>query len=163
MIVNVGSLPDFPLEGSRYVAQVGFVRVVVERHKRQLWVSRLHDDLLYQKGVLRHRVVLQSLGTEAADFREPASDVLDPDVLRARIVEVQPHAGGCVDYTRFGGPVGFPSLERIMIHTLLDFTRRASSRKNKPAGGFLPLLALPGPGPSEKPGVVDHQPLGVDR
>jgi hypothetical protein len=39
---------------------------------------------------------------------------------------------------------------------------RASRQKNKPAGGFLPLLALPGPRPSEKSGVIEHQPLGVD-
>jgi hypothetical protein len=31
------------------------------------------------------------------------------------------------------------------------------------AGSFLHPLALSGPRPSEKPGVIDHQPLRVDR
>jgi hypothetical protein len=50
-----------------------------------------------------------------------------------------------------------------MMDTLVDFTCRASRRKNKPAEGFLHPLVLSGPRPSEKPRIIDHQPLGVDR
>jgi hypothetical protein len=35
---------------------------------------------------------------------------------------------------------------------------RPSRRRSIPAGGFLPLLALPGPRPSEKPRIIDHNP-----
>jgi hypothetical protein len=40
---------------------------------------------------------------------------------------------------------------------------RTVRRKNKPAGALLPLLVLPRPRPSEKSGVIDHQPVGVNR
>jgi hypothetical protein len=38
-----------------------------------------------------------------------------------------------------------------------------SRRKYKPAGGLLHLLALPRPCPSEKPRIIDYQPVTVDR
>jgi hypothetical protein len=39
---------------------------------------------------------------------------------------------------------------------ILTVDHRSSRRKYKPAGGLLHLLALPGPCPSKKPGVIDH-------
>jgi len=36
-------------------------------------------------------------------------------------------------------------------------------RRKKSPCGILYLPALAGPRPSEKPGIVDHQPIGVER
>jgi hypothetical protein len=36
-------------------------------------------------------------------------------------------------------------------------------REEERRSGFLHLLVLPRPRPPEEPGVIDHQPLGVDR
>jgi hypothetical protein len=40
---------------------------------------------------------------------------------------------------------------------------RGPRQKNKPARGLLHPLPLPGPRPSEKPRVIENQPLNVDR
>ena len=108
------------------------MRVVVERCKRQLGVSSLHDQALHEQGVLRHRVVLARLGAEATDFREPAGHVLDADVLRARVIEIQPRAGGRVDDVRFGGPVGFHRLS--VPRSIRSATSLATSLVGPPDG-----------------------------
>jgi hypothetical protein len=53
-LVSVVDRGNLPLERFGYVAQVGLVRVVVERPQRQLGMPGFHYKLSHQQGVLRY-------------------------------------------------------------------------------------------------------------
>jgi hypothetical protein len=42
--------------------------------------------------VVRHRVEARELRSEAADLRERSGEILDRDLIRTRVVEIQPPA-----------------------------------------------------------------------